>query len=81
MYTHRRSLTPPSDMPGRSLTREERRLARRADRLMRRILQLDTLMCEDAVGDPERARDLRATIRRKQAELEQLYEEWDLLRE
>lgn len=41
---------------------------------MRRILQLDALMCKDAIGDPDRARDLRATIRRKQAELEQIYE-------
>ena len=62
-------------------TRRERALARRADRLMRRILQLDTLMCKDAVGDPERTRDLKAEIRRKQSELEALYEEWDLLRQ
>jgi hypothetical protein len=61
--------------------RRLRELERKADRLMRRILQLDGLLCKDAVLDEERARALKEQIRRRQCELEDLYAELDLTRD
>lgn len=48
---------------------------------MRRILQLDDLMCGDAVLDDARARALKKQIRKRQCELETLFQELDLTRE
>jgi len=59
----------------------ERALKRKIDQLMRRILQLDDLMCRDALLDEARAKDLRDQIRKRQCQLEALYQEFDLTRE
>ena len=61
--------------------RRERELIRKTDRLMRRILQLDDLLCRDSLLDKERASALKEQIRRRQCELEALYRELDLVRE
>lgn len=59
----------------------ERAFRRKIDRLMRRILQLDDLMCRDAVLDDARAGALKEQIRKRQCELETLFQELDLTRE
>ena len=61
--------------------RRERAFEREADRLMRRILQLDDLLCRNAQWDEARANALREQIRARQCELETLYEELDLKRD
>jgi len=60
--------------------RRERELMRKTDRLMRRILQLDHLLCRDSLLDNERASALKEQIRKRQCELEALHHERNLVR-
>lgn len=60
---------------------DARRFDRDVDRLLRRLLQLQDLVYRDAIFDPERAEYLKEQIRLKQAELEALYADWDLMQE
>lgn len=49
------------------------------DPLMCRILQLDALLCEDGLWDPDRADDLKSQIAARQDDLERLYRTHGLL--
>jgi hypothetical protein len=46
---------------------------------MCRILQLDALLCEDGLWDPDRADDLKSQIAARQDDLERLYRTHGLL--
>ena len=57
-----------------------RRLLRRLERVMCRVLELDELLCKDAAFDEERARAIQAQIRQKQKRLVRIYKKLDLLK-
>lgn len=57
----------------------QRRHLRELDRLMRRVLQLDDILCKDAILDAERAADLKSQIRRTQKKLDLVYDELEFI--
>ena len=58
---------------------KQRRYQRELSRLLQRVLQLDEILCKDAVFDEERAEHIKAQIKRTQQKLELVYERLDFL--
>jgi hypothetical protein len=52
----------------------KRRHLRELDRLMRRVLQLDDILCRDAILDIGRADKLKSQIKRAQEKLDLIYD-------
>jgi hypothetical protein len=57
----------------------QRRYQRELSRLLQRVLQLDEILCKDAVLDAERAAHIKAQIKRSQRKLDLVYDELDFL--
>lgn len=58
---------------------DQRRYQRELDRLLQRVLQLDELLCKDAILDDERVAHIKAQIKRSQQKLDVVYDELDFL--
>ena len=58
---------------------EQRRYQRELSRLLQRVLQLDEILCKNAVFDEERVEHIKAQIKRSQQKLELVYERLDFL--